>query len=97
MKVSRSPSKHVCSFDGGCATDTAVTKMVRRLGGQNADRTIEDIRLVVHSCQWQNGGKVQQGTNEEVRIVNVKDTAVDEEASSHARFHGGRSRVGRLP
>ena len=47
-------------FGGGCATDTAVTEMVRRSGGDHADSTIEDIRRVVQNCRGQNGKREVQ-------------------------------------
>ena len=46
--------------------------MVRSLGGDNADSTIEDVRRVVRNCQDQKGRTrdrmFQNGTNEEVWI-----------------------------
>ena len=59
-------------FGGGCATDTAVTEMVRSSGGDNASSPCEDIRLVGRSRRGQNGKSryrmFPKGTNVEVWI-----------------------------
>ena len=71
---------------GTCATDTAIAEMVRSLGGDYSDCTIEDIRRVVQNCQEQNGRTQEQDVSaREVWIEEVKGTAVDEEVLPHAR------------
>ena len=51
MKVSRTAHK-THQFDGGCATDTAVTEMIRSLRGDSVDNTIGDIIRVVQISPW---------------------------------------------
>ena len=59
---------HLCG--GGCATYTAVTEMVRSLGGGHADSTLEGIRWVVQNWREQTGK-----TRNRIRL---EDTAVEE-------------------